>query len=74
MDEQDDPLLLDICQHLQKAALLFKAWADSVSDSEEAYAWALTRREEMISLADYINPPKPCWPENVVPFVPRRVG
>lgn len=73
-DEQDDPLLLEICQLLQKAGIGFGQWAQSVADNEDAYQWALNRRAEMIALADYINPPKPHWPENVVPFVPRRVG
>ena len=73
-DEQDDPLLLEICQHLQRAGMGFREWARSVAEDEPAYAWALTRAEEVTSLADYINPPKPNWPPNVVPFVPRRVG
>lgn len=73
-EDQDDPLLLEICHHLQKAAIGFREWAASVADDEPAHTWALTRAAEVLSLADYINPPKPCWPANVVPFVPRRVG
>ena len=70
-DTQDDPLLLDICQNLQRAGIGFRQWAHSVADEEVAYEWALTRAQEVFALADYINPPKPHWPANVVPFVPR---
>lgn len=73
-DNQDDPLLLEICHHLLKAGIGFRQWAQSVSEDEVAHIWALTRAEEVQSLADYINPPKPCWPPNVVPFRPRQVG
>lgn len=74
IDAQDDPLLLEICQHLQKAGIGFRQWAESVDDDEPAHIWALTRASEVFGLADYINPPKPNWPSNVIPFQPRKVG
>lgn len=62
--------------HLQRAAIEIElSLAERDADEcEETVLGLAILRDEFRAKADFLSPPKPCWPPNVVPFVPRRVG
>ena len=71
--EEENCLLIDAARLLMRSAqLLEQAVIESDPDDDtDVKEWLLMRRDELRNLADFIYPPKPNWPANVVPFVPR---
>ena len=75
--EKENHLLIDAARLLMRSAQLLElAVIESDPDDDiDTKEWLLLRRDELRTLADFIYPPKPNWPANVVPFVPRtRTG
>ena len=60
---------------ITQAARELELAADESNDPEDeemVIPFFRARVKELRELSDFLCPPKPCWPGNVIPFVPRR--
>lgn len=75
VNEEDNELILEAVRDFQRGCQkIERAIEEGPLGYPDTIEFLETRIKEVRALCDFMLPPKPCWPANVVPFVPRRTG
>ena len=63
----------EVVGHMLKAAQGIHIWILESQEGTDVSGWVYMR-DWLLERSEAIFPPQPCWPDNVVPFVPRARG